>query len=243
MAFHSFVLYVLPVLSRFAIQWPGSAEQWGDVVLSFLPLIVVLPSLLLPKVYKTSMYDEHVVRHAIYAFAFTVSVAASVRWDVILPALQTSDDVWAIRLVAYLVVGSITLWWFCLSHIWENRVSRGVHTHQGDVAVLPLTLVAIATFAYQVPDEAFRWSRSVIYFVPVIVAWATLHFIAYNEFAVSRTTTYDKPLFSHLAQSGLVVGVAQLVLLETRAPPFSSRPSLGSQPSCANSRQWTEGYR
>ena len=241
MAFHSFVLYVLPVLSRFAIQWPGSAEQWGDVVLSFLPLIVVLPSLLLPKVYKTSMYDEHVVRHAIYAFAFTVSVAASVRWDVILPALQTSDDVWAIppwRTSSWVPSpcgGSAFLTSGRIAFPEAYTPIRG--TWQSSA-----TLVAIATFAYQVPDEAFRWSRSVIYFVPVIVAWATLHFIAYNEFAVSRTTTYDKPLFSHLAQSGLVVGVAQLVLLE-QGHLLLFQASPGSQPSCANSRQWTEGYR
>lgn len=213
------LLYLLPLAARFVLSWPGAvAEEWGRAVLSLVPLLVVLPSLWLPTCW-TDTRREHVVRHAVYALSFTVAAAASVRWDVVADALSDSEE-WATALVAYLGVGSVTLWWFCLSHVLENTVDPTLFTHQGDVAVLPLTLVAIATFAETVPDEAFQFSRSVVFYVPVVVAWATLHFCAYSGFAVRCVTTHDVPGFHFLAHAGLVVAAAQLTLLEVRAPPL-----------------------
>ena len=206
-------LYLLPVVARLGLGWPPA---WDDVVLSLLPLLVVLPSLYLPRCFA-SPNREHEVRHAVYALAFTVAAGSSVRWDTV---VDRFDEAWVAPLIAYLSVGSVTLWWFCLSHVCENSVDSTLYTHQGDVAVLPLTLVAIATFANDVPTEAYRFSRSIIFYVPVIVAWATFHFLAYNRFAVRTVTTYEEEGFFFLAHAGLVIGSAHLFLLEVEAPPF-----------------------
>ena len=216
------LLYLTPVLCRVALHASDDEvgfPSYARIAWSLLPLLVVLPSLWLPKWIPDERW-EHVMRHAMYAMAFTVSAASSVRWDVLWPALW-DDDVdnhWAPPLVAYLVIGTLTLWWFCLSHILENKRLVPLYTHQGDVTVLPLTLVAIATFANDVPDEVFQFSRSIIYYVPVVVAWATLFFIAFNGFATSTTTTYYAPGFLFLASAALVVAMAHLALLEVQAP-------------------------
>tara|TARA_B110000046_G_scaffold13315_1_gene13042 strand:- start:9410 stop:11077 length:1668 start_codon:yes stop_codon:yes gene_type:complete len=211
------LLYATPVLGRVALTTQPFPPAWR-VLLSLVPLLVVVPSIRLPR-WVADERREHVGRHAIYALAFTVSAATSVRWDVVGPALVDGAE-WARPLVAYLIIGTATLWWFCASHVLENR-GAPLHTHQGDVAVLPLTLVAIATFHYAVPDEAFQFSRSLIYYVPIVVAWATLHFVAFNGFATSQTTTHSTQGFYFLAHAGLVVAVAHLTLLEARSPPLA----------------------
>lgn len=213
----SLLLYALPFVIR---AGHGEFPEWWRVLLSFAPLFVVFPSTLLPRVVSNENH-EHVWRHALYALGFTVSAGTSVRWDVIDTALREGES-WAPPLVLYLVLGILTLWWFCLSHVLENEsVVTRMYTHQGDVAVLPLTLVAIATFVESVPDEAFQFSRSIIFFVPVVVAWATLHFVAYNDFAISTTTTHTTQTFDFLAHSGLIIASAQLSLLEMRASAAS----------------------
>lgn len=210
------LLYVTPVACRIALS--PTVPAWR-MALSLAPLLVVLPSIWLPKVIRDEQW-EHVVRHGVYALSFTTAIATSIRWDVLWPALHEDNEPWAWTLVAYLVGGSLTLWWFCVSHVLENHTSM-LYTHQGDVAVLPLTLVAIATFANDVPDEVFQFSRSIIFYVPIVVAWATLMFVAFNGFATSTTTTYYEPGFIFLAAAGLVIGVAHLALLEVRAPPLA----------------------
>ena len=207
------LLYATPLICRIVLdEW--QTEAWR-VALSLFPLVLVLPSIWLPRL----IFDEereHVVRHALYALSFTVSVATGVQWDVVASAETAS---WRWSLVAYAIVGTVTLWWFCLSHILENarRPFALLYTHQGDVVVLPLTLVAIATFAESVPDEVFQYSRSMIFYVPVIVAWATLFFVAFTGFATSATTTHTSPGFQFLASAALVVASAHLTLLEVRA--------------------------
>ena len=212
---HTLLLYLTPIACRVALS---SDAPLSRIALSLAPLLVVLPSVWLPKMIRDEQW-EHVVRHGVYALSFSVSIGTSVRWDVIAPALRENEP-WAWTILAYLVVGSITLWWFCASHMLENRTDL-LYTHQGDVAVLPLTLVAIATFANDVPDEAFQFSRSIIFYVPIVVAWATLMFVAFNDFAILRTTTYHTPGFLFLAAAGLVIGSAHLALLEVRAPPLA----------------------
>jgi hypothetical protein len=207
------VLYLAPILVRVGLH---EAFEPQRILLSLLPLPVVLPSVFLPA-WISDERREHVVRHALYATAFTASVA-SVRWDVVAEAFP---EPWTVHLVLYFAVGGTSLWWFALSHVLENRCAPRLYTHQGDVAVLPLTLVAIATFVERVPDEAFQFSRCVIFYVPVVVAWATLFFVAFNGFATSCTTTYYEPGFNFLAYSGLVIASAQLALIEMRASPTS----------------------
>lgn len=213
----SLLLYALPFALRVGLSWGDESVSWTDVLLSLSPLLLVAPSLLLPH-WIRDHEREHVARHAVYALAFTVSVATSVRWDVVWAA---EDDDYRAPLLAYLGIGVVTLWWFCLSHALENAADPVLYTHQGDVTVLPLTLVAISSFQALVPDEAVRFSRSILFFVPVVVAWATLHFVAYNGFATSRTTTHHLPGFDHLARAALVVASAHLVLLELRATPLA----------------------
>ena len=214
------LLYVSPLIVRAGLEdWQQVALM--DVVLSVFPLVVVFPSIFLPRTIADEN-TEHVVRHGLYAAAFSISAGTCVRWDYIHSMWSDQecerDCAWIPGLLAYLITGTVTLWWFCVSHIIENQsmIAR-LYTHQGDVAVLPLTLVAIATFAEFVPDEAFRFSRSIVFFVPIVVAWATLHFIAYNSFATSTTTTHSQNDFGFLAYCGLVVAVAHLILIEVRA--------------------------
>lgn len=211
------LLYALPVVVRagLAPAWPGA----GRVALSFLPLLVVAPTPWLPR-WIADEEREHVARHAIYTLAFGVGAASAVRWEVVAPAVA-AGEAWAVPLVAYLAVGTFALAWFTLSHVLENARVLPLYTHQGDIAVLPLTLVAIATFAEAVPDEAFQFSRAVVYYVPVIVAWATLMFLAFTGFATSATTTHTHPAFEFVGQAGLVVGAVHLALLEARAPPLA----------------------
>lgn len=209
------VLYASPLLVRVALT--HTYPEWWRVAASLSPLVVVAPSMWLPRVVRNEE-REHIARHATYALAFCLSAGASVRWDVVGPAASRADP-WAVSLVAYLVLGGVSLWWFALSHWIENRGSA-LYTHHGDVAVLPLTLVAIGTFAHDVPDAAFQFSRCVVFYVPVVVAWATLHFVAFTGFATSCTTTHTHPHFDFSALSGLVIAATHLSLLEMRAPPL-----------------------
>lgn len=206
------ILYVLPILARFSLSYDMSPSR---ILLSLFPLIVVFPSTVLPHFIRDEE-REHVMRHAIYAFAFTLSVGTSIRWETVSQAYPHEE--WPLYLIMFCIVGTITLWWFVASHVLENRTSF-CFTHQGDVTVLPLTLVAIATFVYDVPDEAFQFSRSILFYVPIVVAWATMHFVAFNSFAVSRTTTHTMRGFTFLAHSGLVVAITQLTLIELRSDP------------------------
>jgi hypothetical protein len=208
------LLYVLPLTARFALTDTFEATR---IILSLIPLVVVFPSTLLPR-FINNEETEHVLRHAIYALAFTISVGTAIKWDIV--ADLYSDEDWPLQLILFCSVGSVTLWWFVISHIIENS-NKFFFTHQGDVTVLPLTLVAIATFVYDVPDDAFQFSRCILFYVPIIVAWATMHFEAFNEFAVSKTTTHTKKGFAFLAHSGLIVAIAHLTLIEIRAKPVS----------------------
>lgn len=216
-----YVLYLFPVAARVALTDVWTPALAWRAPLSLLPLLVVLPSSFMARCVR-SREREHEMRHAFYALAFTASIATSIRWNVVLDSESDwkDEEGWRLVLVAYLVVGCVTLWWFVLSHVFENRLVPALRTHQGDVAVLPLTLVAIATFAQRVPDAAFQFSRAIIFFVPVVVAWATLHFIAYQGFAESRTTTLDHPGFNHNAYTALLVATVHLTLLEVNASAF-----------------------
>lgn len=247
----SALLYLLPLLVRVALN-ASDTVRWADVLLSALPLAIVVPTLRFPTWFREEN-TEHVVRHAMYALAFTVSAGVAVRWDVLGSALQDSSaERWALPLAAYLAIGTATLWWFCFSHVIENVSSRALlRTHQGDVAVLPLTLVAISTFAADVPDEAVRFWRSALYFVPVVVAWATLHFIAYQGFALSTTTTHTAELFQRMGQSALLIASLHLLLLEARAssvyfqflPPVAALFSQLMQPPSEGARPGMGGDR
>lgn len=205
------VLYVLPILARVAVDPPTTAVRVGDALLSIVPLLIVLPAPYLPRAFPNEEV-EHVWRHVLYAFAFTVSAATSIRWDVV----ATGDPTWKWPLIAYLAVGGTSLWWFALSHVLEMRLDPTLYTHQGDLAVLPLTFVAIATYAFYVPDEAFRYARSVIFYVPIVVAWATLHFIAYTGFSRDRITTHGHERFQFRAHCALIIASVHLLLLEMR---------------------------
>jgi hypothetical protein len=218
----SLLLYLTPALCRLALSG-GAAPPvaWWRAALSLLPVLMVLPAVWLPRCLRHEE-REHVARHALYALAFTVAAGTCVRWDVVADGVREGAE-WASALVAYLAVGALTLWWFCLSHVLENvrACCRLLYTHQGDVAVLPLTLVALSTFAYRVPDEAFQFSRAAIFYVPVVVAWATMFFVAYSGFATGATTTHTDPGFHFLSSASLVIAAAQLSLLEVRASPLA----------------------
>lgn len=208
------LLYILPITTRFTLT---DEIELGRIALSLVPFVVVFPSTFLPLIVKNEE-REHVLRHTCYALSFTVSVGTSIRWDVV--TTSYTHEEWPLHLILFCSIGSATLWWFVVSHVIEN-VYGILFTHHGDVTVLPLTLIAVATFVQDVPDEAFQFSRCIVFYVPVVVAWATLHFVAFNGFAVSKTTTYTTEGFSFLALSGLVVAVAHLTLIELRAGPIS----------------------
>lgn len=185
-------------------------------MLSFVPLAIVAPTVRFPNFF-TDEVDEHIYRHAAYAFAFTVSVGCCPRWPYVIDAVREGHE-WATALIAYSVLGLVTLWWFVLSHARED-VWR-LRTHQGDVSVLPLTLAAIATFVLDVPDDAFQYTRSTFFFVPIVVACATFHFLAYHGFALTQTTTYSVPSFSSLANAAAVMSASILLLIEMNASSF-----------------------
>ena len=213
-SWESALLYFLPVAARAALA--PNALRAGDVALSLLPLLISpLTGWVLPRT-ASSVEREHVLRHAAYAVAFSVAVGVGVRWDVVADELPAS---WAVALVFYASAGVAALWGFALVHVLENA-GVPLQTHRGDVAVLPLTLVAIATFAEDVPDAAFRFLRTAPFYVPVIVGWATLQFVAYRGFARGTTTSYHHaPGFEYHALGGLAIASAHLWLLETRSPP------------------------
>lgn len=211
----SFLLYVLPFAARLLLS--DDAPLAEDVVLSLLPtLAVVAPTLWLPR-WIHDPETEHVVRHFLYAAGFGGTALASIRWQNVDLRLE-----WGVALTGYLVVGFLALLWFCVSHLLENsRVGEMMHTHHGDIVILPLVLVSIGTFANDVPQEVFRFSRSIVFFTPVVVAWATLNFIAFLEFATHTTTRHSSRGFSQLAFAALVVASLHLLLLELQSPPIA----------------------
>ena len=215
---HSFVMYLLlylsPLLPRFGM---ALAYEPVRICMSLFPLCVALPSTILPKLMRDEE-REHIARHILYATAFTLSVAMCIRWDVV---RQSMDEKWAVHLIVYLSMGTLSLWWFALSHLLENRWFLFLHTHHGDVAVLPLTLVAIGTFIEEVPNNAFQFSRSTVFYIPIVVGWTTLHFIAFNGFATKKTTTHSSNGFHFLAFTAQIIASTHLALIEMKGTPFS----------------------
>lgn len=201
MIWEAYILYTLPVLSRLALT--TDAIPWSDALLSQVSILIVFPSTFLPRVISDAR-QEHVYRHAMYATAFSIAVPTTLH-------LERLEG----PLLSFCIVGFATLWWFVLSHWLENTIDEKIHTHQGDITVLPLTLVAIGTFVLTVPDDVFRFTRSTIFFVPIIVAWATMFFIAFQDFALQCITTHQHPAFMYYAYAALVVASVHLLLIET----------------------------
>lgn len=203
------VLYAFlltPLLFRIVDSRPSAA----DVSLAYLPGFVLVVALELAKPRLVHDEVEHELRHAVYFVGFVVALATGVRWE---EAYEEYP-----YLLMYAIVGSLTLLWFVASHLVENRVQSSVHTHQGDVVVLPMTLVAIATFSREIPLPVLRAGRAILFYVPVFVAWATLHLVAYNDFSSLRTTTMNHR-FYHCVFLALPVATIHLVLIETGAGP------------------------
>lgn len=213
----SILLSVAPIVVRFS-SWDDSTGV-VDVCLSILPLIVAFPSSHISDVTSRDEMGEHIARHTIYALAFLASVGG-IKWDVALDAWKYDGQDWPEYLVMYFIFGSFSLWWFVVAHIMENRKTLGwSFTHQGDVVVLPFTLITIGTFANLIPDEAFRFFRSTVFLVPCIVGWSTIMLIAYTGFALSKTTTLENPAFHTVTLCGFFVAALQLLLIETRSRP------------------------
>lgn len=205
-------LYATPLLARAAL---GPYPETADVFRTLAPLAVTLVTTFLPR-YITDLEWEHVTRHAIYTLGFAVSIASTLRWDNIF-ALMGYGVEWVDAILAYAVLGIITLAFFTIAHVAENYRVLNIHTHHGDIAVLPLTLVAATVLAGAVPPEAFVWSRSIIFYVPIMVGWATLNFTGHLNFATSSTTTHHITGFSHIARAAIVVASAHLTLIELEA--------------------------
>lgn len=201
MIWETYLLYTLPLLSRLVLA--TDPIPWPDALLSQVSILLVFPSTFLPGVVPDAL-REHVYRHAVYASAFTIAIPTTVHLERLEGPFLT-----------FCILGLVTLWWFVLSHWLENTVDAKINTHQGDITVLPLTLVAIGTFVLTVPDDVFRFTRSTIFFVPIIVAWATMFFIAFQDFALQCITTHEHPAFMYYAYAALVVAIVHLVLIET----------------------------
>lgn len=201
MIWETYLLYTLPLLSRLTLT--NDPIPWSEALLSQVSVLIVFPSTFLPAVVPDAL-REHVYRHAVYAIAFTIAIPTSVH-------LERLDG----PFLTFCILGLVTLWWFVLSHWLENTVDPKINTHQGDITVLPLTLVAIGTFVPSVPDDVFRYTRSTIFFVPIIVAWATMFFIAFQDFALQCITTHEHPAFMYYAYAALVVAIVHLLLIET----------------------------
>lgn len=201
MIWETYLLYTLPLLSRL-VMTVGSIP-WPDVLLSQVSVLVVFPSTFIPRVVPDAL-KEHVYRHAVYATAFSIAIPTTLHLERLEGPFLT-----------FCILGLVTLWWFVLSHWLENRVDAKINTHQGDITVLPLTLVAIGTFVLTVSDDVFRFTRSTIFLVPVIVAWATIFFIAFQDFALQCITTHEHPAFMYYAYAALVVAMVHLILIET----------------------------
>lgn len=201
MIWETYLLYLLPLLSRLTLT--NDPIPWSEALLSQVSVLIVFPSIFLPAVVPDAL-REHVYRHAVYAIAFTIAIPTSVH-------LERLDG----PFLTFCILGLVTLWWFVLSHWLENTIDTKIHTHQGDITVLPLTLVAIGTFVLSVPNDIFRYTRSTIFFVPIIVAWATMFFIAFQDFALQCITTHEHPTFMYHAYAALVVAIVHLILIET----------------------------
>ena len=203
MIFETYLLYTLPLLTRLFMSVSTSAIE--DIVLSHASVLVILPSTLLPRIVQNTR-REHVYRHAVYALAFTVAVPTTIHIELLEgPFLY------------FTIMGFFTLWWFVLSHMTENHMDKHLKTHQGDIAVLPLTLVAISAFILDVPTDVFRFTRSTIFLVPIIVAWATMFFLAFQQFATQCITTHEHPAFLFYAYASLIIAITHLLLIETEA--------------------------
>jgi len=186
-----------------------------DIALSSIPALLCLGGSRLQWLVKDEE-DEHIGRHVFYASSFALS-AIAVNWR----SSDAEEDIFLSMLVYFVSTGTL-LWWFAVSHALENmQRPKWLYTHQGDTLVLPVTLLAISTFVNDVPDEMFRFSRSVVFFVPVVVGWVVVILIAYAGFATSKTTTLGAPGYSNLANQGLLVATSHLLLIEVQASPVA----------------------
>ena len=201
------VLFTIPLLARLLLS---SSESFQNIILTFVPFLTLVPCTFLPKYIKCEE-TEHVIRHFLFSVTFLLA-AVCIDWNI-------PDTNEAQILGAYFIIGGFTLFWFTFSHVVENYYDKDtkIFTHQGDVAVLPLTLFSIGIISNMISEDVFRFSRSIIYYIPIIVGWATLFFIAFNNFAIRRITTYNEPQYSYVAKQSFLISSAHLLLLEVRA--------------------------
>ena len=201
------LIVLFPWLIRGLLQ--EDEVQAGNVALSAIPALVCLGGSRLQWMVREEE-REHIGRHIFYASAFLLG-AMAVHWE--------EADV---NFVAYFASTGALLWWFAASHALENvRSPAWLYTHQGDTLVLPITLIAISTFVNDLDDSMFRFSRSVVFFVPVVVGWVVVMLIAYAGFATSKTTTLSAPGYDGIAHQGLLIAGCHLLLIEVKAPPIA----------------------
>ena len=205
-------LVTIPTLVRFYIH--EGTYPWWHVLRSISPLVLFAGASCLPWLVRDSV-KEHVWRHITFLATFVYAIWASLNWSIV---WERRSEEWASSLILFLGMAVITQTWFTLAHILENEhLSRHIFTHQGGVAVLPSTLVAVVLVQSMLPDEAFIFARSILVTVPVVVAWCTIFFIAYTGFAMKRVTTHEDPGYEYVAYQGFWVAVPLLTAIETRA--------------------------
>lgn len=209
--FSYFAIIALPMLGRTMtsnVTLPG-------ILVSHVPHAIAAFGELSPRLMPTPR-SEHVFRHLIYALSMT-SGAVCIDWQ----ALMRAEDEWATNFLIVFVVTNVALYYFTLAHLAENAGATWIHTHHGDITVLPMGLACIVSLYLSLPPEAdaiFLCMRSVPFFVVIHVAWSTMHLLGMAGFGLSQTGQLHHEHYAAATLLGNLVASPVGFLIEVGAP-------------------------
>ena len=203
-------IVALPIIGRAMtanVTVPG-------ILVSHVPHAIAAFGELSPRLMPTPR-SEHVFRHLVYALSMT-SGAVCINWN----ALMSSEEEWATNFLIVFVVTNVALYYFTLAHIAENAGATWLHTHHGDITVLPMGLACIVALYLSLPPEAdavFVCMRSVPFFVVIHVAWSTMHLLGMAGFGLSQTGQLHHEHYATATLLGNLVASPVVFLIEVDA--------------------------
>lgn len=205
------LLYISPIFISLITR--SEISTFAKFVISLIPILSVIPSSYV-YLYIHNKEVEHIIRHGWYSMSFLIG-SVTINWMYI---AENLDDDNVLNFLVFFVFAFSSLFYFTISHIFEYKGYK-IYTHHGDVSILPLTLVSIAYFYNEIPDEVFILTRVAPIIIIVMVSWSTIHLTAFLQFATNCTTRHSQNGFSIVTSSAYVTAAIFLILIELQAAP------------------------
>lgn len=168
----------------------------------YLPPLLVL---LLPSRFVSDLRVEHILRHASYAMAASVS------------AVGVELSSWNANLTLFYIAMQCGLYMFSVTHWLEYKGLATSRTHYGDTPVLSLLLLSMGIFIGRGGVE-YVFLKTVLFAIPLRVALSTLMLLAHADFASHSTTRLEDPAFYKCSSVGVMLSCLFLSFVEAECP-------------------------